>query len=168
MGRVCTGGHGALAGARIVSIVDIEAAIVARLDLLVRDGAGLVEQVYTHGDYADIPEGNMVTPSLAVIYAGYEPTANPGNAAHIQLIAFNFTVVINVASALQSDRGDGVRAEASPIFDATLEALLGFRPLPKFKPLQLKPAPGAAISETGFGYYPLAFSTSAQYMGRTS
>lgn len=165
MGAVGPVGDGARPGAEVVSVTAIEAALVDRLRDRVQTDAGLVEAVYAHSDYASVPEGNMVTPSLAVIYTGLEPTANPGSAAHIQAVEFGFTIVVNVSSALQSDRGDGIRMAASPIIDATLEALLGFRPLPKFQPLRLKPSPGAAVSETGFGYFPLAFSTVAQYRG---
>lgn len=149
-----------------MSITDVEAALVDRLRAKVQ-AAGLVREVYAHSDYADVPEVNMVTPSLAVIYTGYAPGATPGDKpTPVQSIAFGFTVVVNVSSALQSDRGDGVRAEVSPIVEAVLEALLAFRPIPKFQPLKLEPAPGAAVSDAGFGYFPLAFSTTATYRGK--
>lgn len=147
-----------------MSITAVEAAIVDRLKERIQDGLGLVEMVYGHSDYADVPEVNMVTPSLAVIYTGYNPGGNVGSGS-IQSITLGWTIVVNVSSAQQSDRGDGVRIEASPIIDAVLEQLLGFRPLKNFKPLQLEPAPGAAVSDAGFGYYPLAFSTTATYRG---
>ena len=149
-----------------MSVTAIEAALVARLTAKLGTGPSkLVEVVYGHQDYADVPEVNMVTPSLAVVYTGYVPGTKADQAGVIQSIAFGWTIVVNVASAEQSARGDGVRAEASPIFDAVLEALLGWRPLPKFQPLKLEPAPGAAVSDAGFGYYPLAFSTTATYRG---
>lgn len=148
-----------------MSITAVEAAIVDRLKERIQVGLGLVEMVYGHSDYADVPEVNMVTPSLAVIYTGYNPSGRIDPAGAIQSITLGWTIVVNVASALQSDRGDGVRVEASPIIDAVLEQLLGFRPLKKFQPMKLEPAPGAAVSDAGFGYYPLAFSTTATYRG---
>ena len=149
-----------------MSITAIEAALVDRLTLVLKTQRELVEVVYGHQDYADVPEANMVTPSLAVVYNGYTPGGSPGDKpTPVQSIALGFLIVVNVSSALQSDRGDGVRVEASPIIDAVLEALLGWRPIPKFQPLKLEPAPGAAVSEHGFGYYPLAFSTTATYRG---
>lgn len=146
-----------------MSIVAIEDALVARLvDKL--QTPGLVRQVYGQSDYAAIQEAAMVTPSVAVIYSGYTPGEKTAQGA-IQNIGFGWLVVVNVRNARDTATGAGVRADASPIFDAVLEALLGFRPLPKFTPLQLDPAPGAALTDAGFGYYPIAFTTSATYRG---
>lgn len=147
----------------------MEAALVARLTSRLVTNPDLAKplalEVYGHQDYADVAEVNMVTPSIAVVYAGYTPGDRGDQAGSIQSIAFGWTIVINVASAEQSARGDGVRDEVSPIFDAVLEALLGWRPLPRFQPLKLEAAPGAAVSDAGFGYYPVAFSTTATYRG---
>lgn len=149
-----------------MSITAVEAALVDRLTQRLKVELGLVELVYAHQDYAAVPEVNMVTPSLAVIYTGYTPGTKADQAGMIQSLALGWTIVVNVASAQQSDRGDGVRLEASPIIDAVLEALLGWRPIPKFQPLKLEAAPGAAVSDAGFGYYPVAFSTAATYRGK--
>lgn len=152
-----------------MSVKALEDALVARLKAQLVDApelaAPLVLEVYGHQDYADVPEVNMVTPSIAVVYTGYTPGERADQAGTIQSIAFGWTIVVNVASAQQSARGDGVRDEASPIFDAVLAALLGWRPLKGFQPMKLEPAPGAAVSDAGFGYYPVAFSTTATYRG---
>lgn len=148
-----------------MSVVAVEAAIVARLKAQMLDIAvPLLKAVYAEQEYAALPERTMVTPSAAVIYQGYTPTQNikPGG---IQEIRFEYLVVLNVRSAKSTDTGQGVRDEASPLIDAALAALLGFRPIAKFQPLKLEPAPGAALSDAGFGYYPLAFSTLATYRG---
>jgi hypothetical protein len=144
----------------------VEAALVDRLTAVLVTDLELVRVVYAHQDYADVPEVNMETPSLAVVYNGYTPGERIQPAGAIQTVVLGFLIVINVSSALQTDRGDGVRMEASPIFDAVMEALLGWRPIPKFQPLKLEPAPGAALSDAGFGYYPVAFSTAATYRGK--
>lgn len=153
-----------------MSITLVEAAIVDRLKAKLIDAAvpanSLVEAVYAHQEYADVPEAVMVTPSVAVIYNGYTPGPHADAAGTIQSVTLNWIVVVNVSSAQQTARGDGVRLEASPIIDAVFAALLGYRPLPKFKPLLLEPAPGAVLTDAGFGYYPLAFSTTATYRGK--
>lgn len=148
-----------------MSVVAVEAAIVDRLRSKIQNDLQLVEVVYGHKDYASVPEINMVTPSLAVIYNGYTPGSSADKAGMIQSIALQWIVVINVSNAMQSDLGAGVRQDVSPIFDATLAALLGWRTIPKFQPLKLEPAPGAVQQDSGFGYFPLAFSTTATYRG---
>ena len=147
-----------------MSVKAVEDALVQRLRDRV-EAAGLVQMVYSHDDYATVAEVNMVCPSLAVVYQGYGVGGQikPG---HIQTIEFNWILVINVASAFRTDTGEGKRDAVSPIFDATLEAVLGFRPIPKFQPVELQPAPGAALSDAGFGYYPIAISTAATYRGK--
>jgi hypothetical protein len=152
-----------------VSIVAVESAIVARLVERLKVVApaalapGQVREVYTQAEYTSVPEANLVTPSVAVVYTGYTP--GPKAANSIQEIQFGWLVVVNVRNARNVASGQGVRDDASPLVETTLEALLGFRPIPKFKPLQLEPAPGAALTDAGFGYFPLAFSTAATYRG---
>jgi len=147
-----------------VSVTVIESALVARLVAQLKV-PGLVREVYAQVDYERVTEQAMVTPSVAVIYSGYYLGDKVGTAGVIREVGFNWLVVVNVRNARSTATGQGVRDEASPIFDAVLEALLGFRPSPKHKPLQLEPAPGAALNDAGFGYYPLAFSTLATYRG---
>lgn len=147
-----------------MSITTVEAAIVARLEATLK-AADLVRHVYAQTDYEKVTEQAMVTPSLAVIYSGYGLGDKIGTAGMIREVAFNWLVVVNVRNARAPATGQGVRDEAGPIFDAVLEALLGFKPSPKHKPLQLEPAPGAALNDAGFGYFPIAFSTLATYRG---
>lgn len=144
-----------------MSITALEAAIVARLEALLGDA---VRKVYKQADYAAIPETSMVTPSVAVIYNGYTPggAIRPGA---IQSVEFGWLAVVNVRNARDSATGQGARDDASPLIDAVFEALLGWKPLPKFQALKLEPAPGAAVSDAGYGYFPLAFSTTGTYRG---
>lgn len=148
-----------------MSVVALENALLARLrERLVTDLA-LVKVVYSHREYAELPEQSMVTPSLALIYTGYTVGDKVHPAGGIQDVGFGWLVVVNVRNALNTGTASAVLDAASPIFDAVLAALLGWRPLPKFRPIQLEPAPGAALSDAGFGYYPVAFSTLATYRG---
>lgn len=158
-----------------MSVAAISKAIQARLQKMLIDdpkAAGnlpLAETIYSAREYEAVAENNMLCPSVAVIYSGYTPIQTPGQAANtssIQEVGMQFMVVLNVASAADTATADGVQDEVSPLFDAAMEALLGFRPVPKFKPLKLDPAPGAALSSAGFGYYPLAFTTAATYRGK--
>lgn len=128
----------------------------------------LAEVVYSAREYEAVAENVMVCPSVAVIYSGYTPIQTPGQAANQathQQVGFQFMVVLNVSSAADTATAEGVQDEVSPLFDAALQALLGFRPLKGFLPLKLDPAPGAALSSAGFGYYPIAFTTAAAYRG---
>lgn len=129
----------------------------------------LVEMVYSQRDYVAVPENNMVCPSIAVIYSGYTPVQTPGQAvvtAMNQQVAYQFLIVLNISNAGDTSTGEGVEDEVSPLFDACLELLLGFRPAPNFLPLKLDPAPGAAVSDAGFGYYPISFTTARAYRGK--
>lgn len=157
-----------------MSVAAISKAIQDRLQARLIDEpktAGIVplaEAIYSGREYAAVPESNMVCPSVAVIYSGYTPVQTPGqatNTAARQQVSFQFIVVLNVSSAADTATAEGIQDEVSPMFDAALKALLGFRPLQGFLPLKLDPAPGAAVSSAGFGYYPLAFSTAAHYAG---
>lgn len=146
-----------------MSVEAISDALVARAVARLKD-TGLVRQVYAQADYAAIPEANLVTPSVAVIYTGYTP--GPAKAApNVVDVQLGWLLVINVRNARDTAGGAGVREAVSPIFDACLAAFLGFRPLPGFRPLELAPAPGAALTDAGAGYYPLAFTTTATYRG---
>lgn len=157
-----------------MSVAAISKALQARLQQVLIDGpaaAGqpkLAEAIYSAREYEAVPENNMICPSVAVIYSGYTPIQTPGQsatqAAH-QQVGFQFLVVLNVSSAADTFTAEGVQDEVSPLFDAVLQALLGFRPLKGFLPLKLDPAPGAAVSSAGFGYYPIMFTTAASYRG---
>lgn len=129
----------------------------------------LLKAVYTETEYDAIQENVMIHPSAAVIYNGYTPRANPGQMKTIpgvQLVGMQFMVVLNIASAANTLTNEGVQDEVSPLFDAVLEELLGYRISSNFLPLALDPAPGAAVSRAGFGYYPVAFTTARTYRGK--
>ncbi len=152
-----------------MSIPQLEQAILARLKATLKDVADplvpLVREVYSQTDYTAIQERAMVTPSVALIYTGYHLGASIDPSRAIQEVGFDWLVVVNVRNAKNPSTGEAVRADAGPIFDAALAALIGWKPLPKFRPMKLEPAPGAALSDAGFGYYPIAFSTLGTYRG---
>jgi hypothetical protein len=131
-----------------------------------------VKKVYTAAELADVEEDSQVTPSVAVIYNGYAPVSAAGgqaatNLGKVQHIEKSYLVVVSLRNALNTRTRQGAREAAAPIVKAVLSALLGWRPanLPEEMPLQLAPAPGAAFTDAGFAYYPIAFTNRRTYRG---
>lgn len=145
---------------------ELEAAMVARLQERL---GGTVKQVYTTAEYGDLEERSQVTPSAAVIYQGYAPVSTPGAVygARVQQVEKTYYVVVAVRSALNTSTSEGARAASAPIVEAVMAALVGWRPpnLPDEGPLQLAPAPGAAFTDAGYAYYPIAFTNRRTYRG---
>lgn len=147
----------------------LEEAIVTRL----QDRLGeAVKKVYTAAELADVEEDSQVTPSVAVIYNGYAPVSAAGGQTSnllgkIQLVEKSWLVVVSVRNALNTRNRQGAREASAPIVQAVLSALLGWRPpsLPEEGPLQLAPAPGAAFTDAGYAYYPIAFTNRRTYRG---
>lgn len=138
---------------------DVEDAIVARL----QDKLGAsVKRVYTTAEYADVDEESQITPSVGVIYQGYAPVSTPGGVygAKVQQIEQTFYIVVAVRNATNTRQRVGARQAASPIVTDARRALIGWRPpgIPEEGPMQLAPAPGAAFTDAGFAYYPIAFT----------
>jgi hypothetical protein len=141
-----------------MSWTPLEEAIVARL----QDRLGAtVKRVYTTAEYADVEEESQLTPAVGVVYQGYAPVSTPGQVygAKVQQIEQTFYVVVAVRNARNTRTRDGAREASAPLVKACLNALIGWRPpdLPEEGPLQLAPAPGAAFTDAGFAYYPIAF-----------
>lgn len=128
-----------------------------------------VKQVYATAELADLEESSQVTPSVAVIYQGYAPVQTPGQVygAKVQQVEKTYIVSVAVRSALNTRTRQGAREESAPIVEAVMSALIGWRPsaLPAEGPLQLAPAPGAAFTDAGYAYYPIAFTTRRTYRG---
>lgn len=144
----------------------IEAALADRLAERLKPD--LVSYVYTAGEFARAPEDSQFHPALAVIYNGYTPGDTVGQGVQ-QAVELEFLVVVITRSAVDFNHGGGAAEDASPLFDAVVQAVIGWRPklggsvFPS--PFQLAPAPGAAVSEGGFSYWPLAFTIRRTYRG---
>lgn len=142
-----------------MSWTELEEAMVARLKDVLGDA---VRAVYTTAEYADLEENSQVTPAVAVIYQGYAPVSTPGAmyGAKVQQIEKTFYVVTSVRNALNTRTSDGARQASAPLVNQILRGLTGWRPkdLPDEGPLQLAPAPGAAFTDAGYAYYPIAFT----------
>lgn len=142
----------------------VEAAIVDRLT----DRLGsLVRKVYTAAEVAQIEEDSQLVPSVAVVYNGYAPVPSTnGSQGKVQSIDKSWLVVVSVRNANATRTHAGARAAASPIIDGVLSALLGWRPpIEGEMPLQIDDAPGAAFTDPGFAYYPLAFNNRRTFRG---
>ena len=150
-----------------MSVQAIEDALLERLTERLQ-GAGLVSYVYSAGEYATVEEGSQLTPAAAVIYNGYEVGDEVGQGVQ-QAVDLQFLVVLVTRSAADFSSGGGAREDVSPIFDALLPAVLGWRPqLPGGafpSPFRLAAAPGAQVSSQGFAYWPTAFTIRRTYRG---
>lgn len=147
-----------------MSFTAVESAIVERL----KDKLGdLVLKVYSAAELAQVEEESQKTPAVMVAFDGYAPvTPNGGSQGKIQLVEKAWLVVPHVRSARDTRTHQGARDEASPIIDAVLQALIGWRPpIDGEMPLALAGAPGAAFTDAGFAYYPLAFTNRRTYRG---
>lgn len=141
--------------------IDIEAAIVARLVDRLKT-PGLVKFVYDTREYGEVKEQSQLTPSVCVIYNGYQPGDQVGQ-GQVQQVVVEFLVVIVARSSKQTLRASGAKATASEIFDAVMKALAGWKPGEGVSRLKLAPTPGAGYSDAGFTYLPTAFTTSVTY-----
>lgn len=143
----------------------------AMVDRLTDKLGATVKRVFTTSEYADVDEQSQDTPNVAVIYQGYAPVSTPGGmyGAKVQQIEKTFYVVVAVRSALNTRTRKGAREASAPIVQAVMDALIGWRPsaLPHEGPLQLAPAPGAAFTDAGFAYYPIAFTNRRTHRGST-
>jgi hypothetical protein len=141
--------------------IDIEAAIVDRLNLRLRD-AGVVKFVYDTKAYAAVEEESQLVPAVAVIYNGYR-TSEQLEQGSVQAVELEFLVVAVTRSSTQTLRATGAKAAAGEIFHETVQALIGWKPAPGLRRLKLADAPGAGFSGAGFTYLPIAFNTRITY-----
>lgn len=150
-----------------MSVQRIEEELAARLVAKLKD-TGLVATVYTAGEYAQVEEQSQVHPAAAVIYNGYRPGDEVGQGIQ-QAVEFEFLVVLVTRNASDFATGGGARDDVSPIFDALLPAVIGWRPpiegagFPS--PFRLAQASGAQVSDAGFAYWPVAFTIRRSYRG---
>lgn len=150
-----------------MSVQAIEAALVARLEAKLK-AAGHVAYVYTAGEFALAQEESQLTPAAAVIYNGYDVGDEVGNGI-AQVVELQFLVVLVTRSAVNFAHGGGAADDVSPVFDALLSAVIGWRPkllgsvFPS--PFKLAPSPGAQVSQQGFAYWPVAFTIRRHYRG---
>ena len=110
-------------------------------------------------DLAGVKEALQRVPGVQVYPGGYRP-ANEDGAGLTQLIDQSWIVVVVVRNAADQKSGAAARADASPVCDAVLRALLGWRPGAPYGPLKLAAPPAPPLwSPGGYGYYPFAFTT---------
>ncbi len=155
-----------------LSPIEVEALIVARLraQLMGTPEAPLDEKivkfVYDTREYGAVEEESQLVPAVAVIYNGYRAGEEVGHGA-VQQVGIEFLVVVLTRSSKQTLRASGAKAAASEIFDAVMKALTGWKPARGLQPLKLGDAPGAAYSDAGFTYLPIAFNTRITYTSAT-
>lgn len=142
----------------------VEQAIVARLQGSLGD---LVRRVYTAAELSQVEEESQASPSVAVVYNGYSPVISTnGSQGRVQQLEKTWLVVVSVRHGHGTRTQAGARQAAAPIVDTVLGALLGWRPAIEGEmPFALTTAPGAAFTDAGFAYYPLAFTNRRTYRG---
>lgn len=136
-------------------ILDTEQLIVDRLTEQLRG----VAKVFTADELSSIAEKQQVTPAVHVVYGGYSPTREVGNGA-IQEVETRWTLVVAVRTA----RSHSNMEKASPIIDAVISAVAGWKPGNQRAHLKLSAAPAAAHTP-GFSYYPIQFTTKETVRG---
>lgn len=147
-----------------MSFVAVEDAIAERLTEKL---GALVKFVYTASELAQLEEESQKTPGVMVAFNGYAPVnQNPGSQGKIQLTEKSWLVVAHARDARGARTQQGARDVLSPIIDGIFAALLGWRPpIADEMPLALASAPGAAFTDAGFAYYPIAFTNRRTYRG---
>lgn len=150
-----------------MSVQAIAEALEARLTAKLKD-AELITHVYSAGEFAQVEEHSQLTPAAAVVYNGYELGDEVGNGIQ-QAVELQFLVVLVTRNADGFAQGAGAAEDVSPIFDALLAAVIGWRPALEggvfTSPFKLAAAPGAAVSGQGFAYWPVAFTIRRTYRG---
>jgi hypothetical protein len=139
----------------------LEALLLAHL----RESLPKTVKVLSASDLAGVKEAGQQTPSVQIYHRGYRPVEFQAAGA-IQRVEQTWLAVVVVRNAAGQKDGAATRGAASEHCDAVLKALLGWKPSKTYSALQLASgAPPPAWSPGGFGYYPLAFSTSFSIKG---
>lgn len=134
-----------------MEFMGIETDLVARLHSKL---PGEVK-VLTAMDLAGVKELSQPAPAVHVLYRGYKPVETHP----IVVMSETWMTVVVVRNARSLKSGDDLRLNAAPLMNAVFAALNRWRPSPGYKALQISPAP-APTYENGYGYFPLAWSTS--------
>jgi hypothetical protein len=128
--------------------------LVARLEQRL---AGLLPlpKVLTAADLAGVQENQQFTPAVHLVYQDYgvAESRSDGTAARVTQ---DWLAVVATRNQRGLRSGEQARSDAGQIAMRVCAALMGFKPTPACKPMQLINAPGAGYS-AGFQYLPLAF-----------
>lgn len=144
--------------------LDFEPRLIAQLQATL---PGTVT-VLSARDLVGVKEQLQAAPAVQVYGGDYAPVEDAPT-GRVAVVQQSWMCVVVVRNSADQKQGAGARAEAGPICDAVLAALLGW---PNTDPadtrLKLAKAPAPMWTPGGFGYYPLAFTRRITVTGAPS
>jgi hypothetical protein len=145
-----------MAGA-VSNLLWLEPLIVARLEERFAPDV----RVFTAPDLDGVEERKQVTPAVHVLYGGSTPANQvPGEV----LLEQTWTVVAAARSVRDVRSGSTARSAAGEIVTGVIQGLLGWRPGPGVRPLELQSAPPSQY-RFGFIYIPVTFNARFALIG---
>jgi len=111
--------------------------------------------VLSAADLDGVIEEKQLTPAVHLVYQGYRVAEgrSDGRAARIEQ---TWLAVVATRNTRALKTGDAARAQAGPLAQRVITALMGWQPASATKPLRLDSGPAAGFS-AGHQYLPLAF-----------
>jgi hypothetical protein len=138
---------------------------VFRLETPLKARLATIEGIKGVHGYAELPSAQGAgkpAPALYALWNGYRviESQRDGSSARI---AVRWLIVLHVVTARDTATGDAARQLASPLTNAVLTSLLGWK-APDHQPLKLIPAPLPDF-EAGSLWVPLAFEAETVVRG---
>ena len=111
--------------------------------------------VLSAADLAGVMEEKQLTPAVHVVYQGYR-VAEGRTDQKAARIEQTWLAVVTTRNTRALKTGEAARAQAGPLAQQVVAALMGWQPASASKPLRLESGPSAGFS-AGYQYLPLAF-----------
>lgn len=132
-------------------LADLEADLVARLQQVLPVGV----RVLTAEDLKDLTEEQLPTPSVHLIYQGYQVKENRPDGRSSR-VTERWLAVIAVSANRRGRSGSDARDGAQQLFDQLVPALIGWQPASAVAPILLATPPAPAWSSHCL-YLPTAY-----------
>lgn len=134
--------------------LDFEPQLIARLQAKLDTSI----TVLSARDLVGVKESLQLAPAVQVYGGSYSPVEDAAT-GRVAVVQQEWMCVVVVRNSTTQKTGSAARADAGPICDAVLSALLGWPDTaPADTRLRLVRGPMPAWTPGGFGYYPLAFT----------
>jgi hypothetical protein len=132
-------------------LAQLEAELVARL----QQALPAHVRVLTAEDLKDLTEERLPTPSVHLIYQGYQVKENRAD-GRVARISERWLAVIAVSASRRGNSGSDARDSAQALFDELVPALMGWQPVSAAAPILLATPPAPAFGSHCL-YLPTAF-----------